>query len=56
MGGVDKHDWLVSKYACSIRGKKWYWPIFTRLIDMAVVNAYAIYKLVHDKPEIKKPT
>ena len=48
MGGVDKHDWLVSKYSSSIRGKKWYWPLFTRLLDMAIVNAWTIYKLIHD--------
>uniref|UniRef100_A0A6A7G6I3 PiggyBac transposable element-derived protein 3-like isoform X1 n=1 Tax=Hirondellea gigas TaxID=1518452 RepID=A0A6A7G6I3_9CRUS len=47
MGGVDKHDWLVSKYSTSIRGKKWYWPFFTRIIDMAVVNAWIIYKFVN---------
>ena len=46
-GGVDKHDWLISKYATTIRGKKWYWPLFTRILDMAVVNAYIIYKLIH---------
>lgn len=29
-GGVDKQDWLVSKYAASVGGKKkWYWPVFT---------------------------
>lgn len=46
MGGVDKHDWLVSKYATGLRGKKWYWPIFTRILDMTIVNAWVIYKSV----------
>ena len=54
MGGVDKHDWLTSKYATSIRGKKWYWPLFTRVLDMSVVNAWTIYKLLHgEKAEIR---
>ena len=48
MGGVNKHDWLVSKYPISIRGKKWYWPLFIRMIDMAVVNAWVIYKFVNE--------
>lgn len=49
MGGVDLHDWLVSKYGINIKGKKWYWPIFIRLLDMCVVNAWTIYKLVNEK-------
>lgn len=44
MGGVDHHDWLLQKHCISIRGKKWYWPIFTRVVDMAIVNAYVIHK------------
>lgn len=47
MGGVDKHDWLLEKHAIAIRGKKWYWCLFTRMIDMAVVNACTIFKLMH---------
>ena len=47
MGGVDKHDWLISKYATAIRSKKWCWLLFTRILDMAVVNAFIIYKFVH---------
>ena len=47
MGGVDKHDWLISKYATASRSKKWYWPLSTRIPDMAVVNAFIVYKFVH---------
>lgn len=47
MGGVDHHDWLVGKYSVSIRGKKWYWPLFTRFLDMAVVNSWVIYRMIH---------
>jgi hypothetical protein len=49
MGGVDLHDWLVSKYAVSIRGKKWYWALFVRLLDMAVVNTCTLFNMVVDK-------
>ena len=48
MGGVDKHEWWISKYSVSIRSKKWYWPLFTRLIDMSPVNAYIIYTMVQN--------
>lgn len=51
MGGVDHHDWLASKYATSLRGKKWYWPLFTRILDMMVVNAWVIHKLLHQGKE-----
>ena len=47
MGGVDKHDRLVSKYPISVRGKKWYWLLFIRMIDMAIVNAWVIYIFVN---------
>ena len=51
MGGVDKHDWWISKYATTIRAKKWYWPIFIRILDMAVVNAHIIYNLICEDDE-----
>ena len=47
MGGVDKHDWLVGKYSVGIPGKKWCWPLFTRILDMTMVNAWIIYKFVN---------
>lgn len=51
MGGVDLHDWWISKYATTIRAKKWYWPIFIRIVDMAVVNAHIIYNLINSDDE-----
>ncbi|XP_067646949.1 piggyBac transposable element-derived protein 3-like [Eurosta solidaginis] len=38
MGGVDNIDQNVSAYRIAIRGKKWWWVIFTYLIDMAMTN------------------
>ena len=55
MGGDDKHDWWVSKYATKIRAKKWYWPIFTRILDMAVVNAHIMYNMLCRDDEISAP-
>ena len=49
IGSVNNHDWLMSKYALSIGGKKWYWPLFTWLLDIAVVNACITYKINDDK-------
>lgn len=47
MGGVDHLDWLVGKYAIQIRGKKWYWPLFTRLLDISLTNAWILYRILH---------
>jgi len=47
MGGVDLHDWHAGKYAVQIRGKKWYWPLFFRSLDISAVNAWILHRLVH---------
>ena len=44
MGGVDLHDQLLGAYEVSIRGKKWYWCLITRVLDMAVVNSHILHK------------
>ena len=49
MGGVDKMDWLINKYRTKIRAKKWYFPFFTNMIDMAVVNAHVLYCMANEK-------
>ncbi|XP_039284212.1 piggyBac transposable element-derived protein 3-like [Nilaparvata lugens] len=40
MDGTDRLDENVANYRISVRGKKWYWPIFTWLIDVAIQNAW----------------
>ena len=45
MGGVDLHDWHLSKYNISIRGKKWYGCLLTRMLDMTIVNAWMLHKV-----------
>lgn len=42
MGGTDRMDQNVANYRISMRGKKWYWPIFTWLIDVSVQNAWQL--------------
>lgn len=44
MGGVDRGDQNLSEYRVSIRGKKWYFPLFAHCIDMAMQNAWRIHK------------
>lgn len=42
MGGVDLLDQAVNNYRISIQGKKWWWPLFTHMINLAIVNAWRI--------------
>lgn len=42
MGGTDRMDQNVANYRIIIRSKKWYWPIFTWLIDTCVHNAWQL--------------
>ncbi len=44
MGGVDRMDQNVSCYRISIRSKKWWWPLFAYMVDVAVQNAWILYK------------
>lgn len=46
MGGVDLFDRFMSNYRIKIKGKKWWWPYFANCIDLAVSNAWHIYKKV----------
>ena len=42
IGGVDLHDYGIANYRISVTGKKWWWPLFTNLIDSVIVNAWKI--------------
>ena len=45
MGWVDRMDQNIAQYHCSIRGKKWYWPLIAHFIDMMVCQAWQLYHL-----------
>ncbi|CAI6357649.1 unnamed protein product [Macrosiphum euphorbiae] len=40
-------DQNIATYRISIRGKKWWWPIFTWLIDVSVNNAWVLQRKVN---------
>ena len=44
MGGTDRQDQNVNKYHIAIRGEKWYWSIFTWMIDATLQNAWFLHK------------
>lgn len=45
MGGVDTHDQCISLYRISIKGKKWWWVLFTYFLDMVITNAWKIHQI-----------
>lgn len=49
MGGVDLHDNDIANYRIKIRGKKWWWPLFSNAVDSTIVNAWKFYILVNKK-------
>lgn len=47
MGGVDLADNFISNYRIAIRGKKWWWPLFSNFVDVALNNAWVLWRSVH---------
>lgn len=45
MGGVDRCDQNIGLYRTTIRGKKWYFCLISHCLDMAVHNAWQLYKI-----------
>lgn len=45
MGGVDRADQNISLYRTQIRGKKWYFPLICHSLDMALQNAWQLYRI-----------
>lgn len=48
MGGVDQADQSISLYRIAIRGKKWWWVLFTYMLDLAVSNAWRLHLLTNE--------
>lgn len=42
MGGTDRMDQNINAYRIGIRGKKWWWCLFTWMVDAAMHNAWQI--------------
>lgn len=48
MREVDQHDWYLENHSISIRGKNGIRPSLQAMIDMSVVNAYLLYKIIQE--------
>lgn len=44
MGGTDLMDENISRYRISMRGKKWWWCLFSWLLDACIQNAWQMHK------------
>ncbi|KAE9525422.1 hypothetical protein AGLY_014222 [Aphis glycines] len=47
MGGVDLLDAHIARYRVGMRSKKWYFKMFYHFFDVAMVNAWILYKKVN---------
>ena len=45
MGGVDQMNQNIGAHRISIRSRKWWWPLFAYLLDVAMQNAWLTYRL-----------
>lgn len=50
MGGVDELDQSVSLYRIAVHGKKWWWVLFTYLLDVVIANAWRLHVMSRDNP------
>ena len=44
MGGTDRMDQNTIAYRISIRGKKWWWCLFTWSVDVFIANAWILFQ------------
>ena len=49
MRDVDLLDANVAQCRTGVRGKKWYFPLFLYLVDVAAVNSWSLFKLNGNK-------
>ncbi len=57
MGAVDKVDMMDSFVGCTRKSLKWYKKLFFQFVDLAVHNAFIVYKVKHDSSlEVCYPT
>lgn len=52
MGGVDLLDQAVNNYRISIQGKKWWWPLWTHMLNVALVNAWRLHSLTNNSQKM----
>lgn len=51
MGGVDLLDSHISRYKIRMKSRKWYLRLFFHFVDLAVINAWLMWRKIHKKTE-----
>ena len=51
MGGVDVCDRLLSAYRLRFRSMKWWWNLFSHIVNLAVVSSFKFF--THANPATK---
>ena len=49
MGGTDRQDQHVNSYRSGIRRKKWWFPLFTWLVDVSIQNEWLLGRVADCK-------
>ncbi len=44
MGGTDQMDENIAQYRIAVRGKKWWWCLFTWIVDLCIHNAWQLHR------------
>ena len=52
-GGVDVFDRMLSSYRPKLRSKKWWWNIFSHILNLSVVAAFKFYKYVNPTTKVQ---
>lgn len=52
MGGVDLMDRMIAHYPHDFKNKRWYLRVFFHLVNMALVNAWYVFKLKNQDPKM----
>ncbi|XP_049942888.1 piggyBac transposable element-derived protein 2-like [Schistocerca serialis cubense] len=52
MGGIYLLDKQISLYRTRIRSKKWWWPLFTQMIYICVVNTWRAYQIANSNEKL----
>ncbi|XP_042243434.1 piggyBac transposable element-derived protein 3-like [Homarus americanus] len=52
MGGVDVCDQMLSTYRPRLRSKKWWWNIWSHLLNLSIVASFRFYQHVNPGSQI----
>ena len=53
-GGVDHFDQTIAKLRVGIRKKRWWWPLFSWLLNVSMKNAWQVCREIGEKQELEK--